>query len=309
MKALISQESAKAGIDPRVMEGIRAGESGHGSRYDKKDDSMESSWGPFQLNRRRGLGQDFERDTGLDVRNPSTIAAQARWVANYIKKHHGTNRQWMGYHGLRNADPRWGNSGYVPGRSGIAARAAGGPVSRGQPYVVGENGPELFIPAKSGGISKLPKAVQRQIGPYQGLLKNMPKGDYVRGGGLPWDVPSDRNDITPSETGERIMQELLKKHYKDTIGKPWTQKRLEELESNKFQRNWDDGHEWPGPNASPKIRSVDLGGRGLQKVTGSASLRIALENFPKGTRTTAKIAGMFKDINVDRGHAAPWAAG
>ena len=35
---------------------------------------------------------------------------------------------------------------------GIQARALGGPVSGGQPYLVGERGPELFVPQVSGGI-------------------------------------------------------------------------------------------------------------------------------------------------------------
>jgi hypothetical protein len=117
---LIEEEARKAGIDPRVMQGIRAGESLHTSRYDKKDDALESSWGPFQLNRRRGLGVDFERDTGLDVRNPDTIPAQVRWVANYLK-HGGSLQPWAGYHGPRDADPRWGDSGYHP--TEVAARA------------------------------------------------------------------------------------------------------------------------------------------------------------------------------------------
>src|SRR6185437_5887513 len=52
---LITAEAKRAGIDPRLMEGIRAGESAHTSRYDIKDDARESSWGPFQLNRRSGL--------------------------------------------------------------------------------------------------------------------------------------------------------------------------------------------------------------------------------------------------------------
>jgi hypothetical protein len=34
----------------------------------------------------------------------------------------------------------------------IFARAAGGPVTSGQPYLVGESGPELFVPSMSGGI-------------------------------------------------------------------------------------------------------------------------------------------------------------
>ena len=31
-------------------------------------------------------------------------------------------------------------------------RATGGPVSAGNPYIVGEKGPELFVPGSSGGI-------------------------------------------------------------------------------------------------------------------------------------------------------------
>jgi hypothetical protein len=36
--------------------------------------------------------------------------------------------------------------------SGVTARAEGGPVSSGRPYVVGEVGPELFVPSSSGSI-------------------------------------------------------------------------------------------------------------------------------------------------------------
>ncbi|WP_137923953.1 phage tail tape measure protein [Cupriavidus sp. 2SB] len=36
--------------------------------------------------------------------------------------------------------------------TGIGLRAAGGPVSAGQPYIVGEVGPELFVPPASGNI-------------------------------------------------------------------------------------------------------------------------------------------------------------
>ena len=35
---------------------------------------------------------------------------------------------------------------------GLPGRATGGPVSPGQPYVVGENGPELFVPTAAGAI-------------------------------------------------------------------------------------------------------------------------------------------------------------
>lgn len=36
--------------------------------------------------------------------------------------------------------------------SGLPGRAAGGPVVGGSPYIVGENGPELFVPGRSGTI-------------------------------------------------------------------------------------------------------------------------------------------------------------
>lgn len=117
LTALIDSEARKEGVDPRIMEGIRAGESAHSSKYDIKDDSLESSWGPFQLNRKRGLGVEFEKATGLDVRNPSTIPAQVRWVARYLKTHHGNTSPWMGYHGPRDANPKWGESGYRPSPS------------------------------------------------------------------------------------------------------------------------------------------------------------------------------------------------
>jgi phage-related minor tail protein len=53
-------------------------------------------------------------------------------------------------------------SGLVSGLSGLVAsllgapgRATGGPVSGGRPYLVGERGPELFVPGASGRIERM----------------------------------------------------------------------------------------------------------------------------------------------------------
>jgi TP901 family phage tail tape measure protein len=43
-------------------------------------------------------------------------------------------------------------SGFLNNALGIPARAMGGPVSGGQPYLVGERGPELFVPSSSGRV-------------------------------------------------------------------------------------------------------------------------------------------------------------
>ena len=52
------------------------------------------------------------------------------------------------------SDAGSGISGFLAGAggSGIAGKANGGPVSTGTPYMVGERGPELFVPNNSGNI-------------------------------------------------------------------------------------------------------------------------------------------------------------
>jgi hypothetical protein len=44
-----------------------------------------------------------------------------------------------------------GGTGYG-GEGAVRARAAGGPVSAGKPYLVGEEGPELMVPGSSGTV-------------------------------------------------------------------------------------------------------------------------------------------------------------
>lgn len=46
-----------------------------------------------------------------------------------------------------NSNPGFGEVGHI-----LPGRASGGPVSAGRPYMVGERGPELFIPGQSGSI-------------------------------------------------------------------------------------------------------------------------------------------------------------
>ena len=123
LTALYEAEAKRAGVDPRILHGIRAGESLHSNRYDVKSDAKEDSYGPFQLNRRGGLGAVFEKETGLDLHDPKTIPAQVRWAAEHIKKRmaadpsYNPGSEWYGYKGLRNADPSWGDSGYTPDQS------------------------------------------------------------------------------------------------------------------------------------------------------------------------------------------------
>lgn len=49
-----------------------------------------------------------------------------------------------------------GLSSLIAGLVGSPGRATGGPVSAGRAYMVGERGPELFVPSNSGRIENLP---------------------------------------------------------------------------------------------------------------------------------------------------------
>jgi phage-related minor tail protein len=49
-----------------------------------------------------------------------------------------------------------GLGGVISGCFGLPGRATGGPVSPGRAYVVGERGPELFVPTASGAIAASP---------------------------------------------------------------------------------------------------------------------------------------------------------
>ena len=112
LKGVIDAAAAKAGIDPRIMYGIVAGESLHKGEYDIGDGGL--SFGPFQLYTGGGLGNEFLKQTGLNLSNPATIPQQAAWVANYIKQHPGMNikQTWHGYNGNADWNPKWGDAGY-----------------------------------------------------------------------------------------------------------------------------------------------------------------------------------------------------
>jgi phage-related minor tail protein len=48
-----------------------------------------------------------------------------------------------------------GLSSLVSSLFGSPGRATGGPVSAGRPYVIGERGPELFVPSGAGRIEQI----------------------------------------------------------------------------------------------------------------------------------------------------------
>ena len=161
LKDLIDKAAAAAGISPRKMSGIGAGESGHGSNYDTNISSREESYGPFQLNRKGGLGVDFEKQTGLRLNDSNTIPAQAEWVAKYLAKNPNMNvgGTWFGYHGDTDWNPKWGNAGYLGGEG------AANPSASDKPAEPEKSAFEKAADAVSSGITGAAEAKKPEAAP------------------------------------------------------------------------------------------------------------------------------------------------
>ncbi|NYT42461.1 tail tape measure protein [Sphingomonas sp. R-74633] len=54
-------------------------------------------------------------------------------------------------------------TGLLSSLFGAPGRATGGPVSPGRPYMVGERGPELFVPTSAGSVAATPGAGLREV--------------------------------------------------------------------------------------------------------------------------------------------------
>ncbi len=109
----------------------------------------------------------------------STAAGNINWQLAHIetKLTRMTSQPW---------DIRLRISGSIPdipsivGAGGVEMRAAGGPVTAGRAYVVGEKGPELFVPDRSGTI--------------------VPQNAFASGGG---------QTIVPIYIGDRLLDEIV----------------------------------------------------------------------------------------------------
>lgn len=119
-----------------------------------------------------GGGFSFAPDDGKRIGYRGSLGPTDMTGANWIKDHGGSlspdySSSFGGLAELPPINPNRGQSAPMtlppfPGPNGptkwggdglfLEARAAGGPVNGGQPYVVGERGPELFLPTQSGVI-------------------------------------------------------------------------------------------------------------------------------------------------------------
>lgn len=74
IEAYIVEAAQARGVDPRVALEVyrREGAGAWQSTATTKQGTRENSWGPYQLYTDGGLGNKFQKDTGLDPRDPKT---------------------------------------------------------------------------------------------------------------------------------------------------------------------------------------------------------------------------------------------
>ena len=98
--------------------------------------------------RKGSLGFDDLRSVAL--RTINEIAAQALQL--------GFDGLFSGLSGSNNSGLAGILNGAIGAAFGLPGRAIGGSVSPGSPYLVGERGPELFVPTSAGRVETMPDA-------------------------------------------------------------------------------------------------------------------------------------------------------
>lgn len=135
MEPYIRETAQKYGVDPEVAvrvaksEGLRQFNSG----VRQKNGKEEPSWGAFQLYTGGGLGNKFQKETGLDPSDPANEKATIDYALRTAAK-----VGWGPWHGAKNTGigefEGIGGNAATPEKT--AATAAGAtPVSEGAPAV------------------------------------------------------------------------------------------------------------------------------------------------------------------------------
>lgn len=93
-----------------------------------------------------------------------SILAELKNIGNYLKP---------GISSLLDSILNWSKGGTTGGTTRAPGRAAGGPVSARMPYMVGEIGPELFVPGMSGQIVSNQNLTKQLQAMQQGLASTV----------------------------------------------------------------------------------------------------------------------------------------
>jgi hypothetical protein len=233
------------------------------------------------MNRLRGFGVTFEHDTeaerkrlGLgDLRDPRTMQMQTDYLAKYLARG-GSTAPWMGFHGMREADPRWGNSGLVPEKNTSVAGPVAPPKINLPPVAPRAN---IHIPNVFSGreSSEYPAPGERSGSQIHGALaKHGAELRKMFGERGPQKAPIER----PAVPGEQ-----------DVSLRPGDLSRLSERRNR--------------PEPGSLLRAADqrqAAASAKHEVTGSASLHVKLAAGLAPASALKTKGNLFKETRLDR---------
>ena len=102
----------------------------------------EQSYGPFQLNIQGGLGNAFQQQTGLDIRNPANWQVGVAWILNWVKQNGWDPGPGGGMHGATGLGfSNW--QGITRGGPGLPLPSAPAPGYEGGPWTPPPNPSEI----------------------------------------------------------------------------------------------------------------------------------------------------------------------
>ena len=142
IERFIRQEAAKRGIDPDIAvriarsEGLKA--NTWQSNVVNKRGQRETSYGPYQLLTGGGLGDVFERRTGLQVEDPATVQEQVKFALDEAAR--GGWTPWHGWKGNRWAGIRTPATGNVSDPMDVGGMARGSKMAAENYNTLGETG-------------------------------------------------------------------------------------------------------------------------------------------------------------------------
>ena len=158
LEPYIRETAQKYGIDPEVAlrvaksEGLRSFRSG----VRQKSGQEEPSWGAFQLYTGGGLGNEFQKATGLDPSDPKNEKATIDYALKTAAK-----VGWGPWHGAKNTGiGEWEGIGKKTPEETAVAAAGATPVTEGAPVIAKtgtgtETAPEASAAASGGAPGDL----------------------------------------------------------------------------------------------------------------------------------------------------------
>jgi len=319
MEAYIREAAAREGVDPDTA--VRVAKS-EGLRDFLGD--RGKSGGSFQLYTGGGLGNEFQKETGLNPLDPKNEKATIDYAMKKVKSTgwgpwHGAKRVGVGSReGLPGGTPPHGQTAGAGSGRGAGETPAGGTAAGGDlpPRVqaVGGEDPKAFITHHTGGrgtVAGVQNTLrQRGLG-VQYVMDR--EGNIVQTGGpgaahmkTGWGEGSglsNRNvvgmeiiargdkDVTPAQAA--AYARFMAERYPDTP-------IMGHGEVNPGHKEADEGMTAKrAALAERSRRQLDQSTVAEHKVTGTGKISVDV-NAPKGTNVGAEGGGLFKKVEISR---------